>query len=512
MNTPTHPAAEIELFAPVRAHFEAAILRALTAPGTEDLQSLEASLSIDGREATRLMLQASLDLRALRERAARTPPSSRNNAPRSRTVRRSIRSAVGLVSLARLAWSGADNDGPVVPMDSILNLVPERDSLEVRRLVAERVADVSFDRARIALREQGIVVAKRQAEQLVRRVAQDYEAFYEWGRAPWEEADVPDDTLLVMSMDGKGISMIPGGLRDGTRKAQQAASRDEQGGRGDPMAQRTIRPHTRRMAAVASVWDQPKKVRTVEAIVDGLQARDKRTMSEADRALPRPQNKRSWVLVEQGLTAMAQSVMDEAERRDPGHRRRWVVLVDGSVEQRDAVRHEAAKRGVRVTIVTDLIHVIHYVWAAGKALHAGDGKAIEAWVRQTVEKVLRAEDIYPVIAGIRQSATKRGLRGSLREALEKSAAYLEHVGPWLKYAAALAGGLPIATGVIEGACRSLVQDRMGITGARWSVETAEAVLRVRALIACGHWSAYLAFHAQQEHLRNHPHAPMAVAA
>lgn len=55
----------------------------------------------------------------------------------------------------------------------------------------------------------------------------------------------------------------------------------------------------------------------------------------------------------------------------------------------------------------------------------------------------------------------------------------------LHYDRALAEGLPIATGVIEGACRYLVQDRMGRTGARWSLEGAEAVLQLRALRASG---------------------------
>ena len=72
------------------------------------------------------------------------------------------------------------------------------------------------------------------------------------------------------------------------------------------------------------------------------------------------------------------------------------------------------------------------------------------------------------------------------------------------YAAALRAGLPIASGVIEGACRSLVQDRMGLTGARWTVQGAEAVLRIRALIASGDWNAYCRFHLRKEHARNYP--------
>jgi hypothetical protein len=76
--------------------------------------------------------------------------------------------------------------------------------------------------------------------------------------------------------------------------------------------------------------------------------------------------------------------------------------------------------------------------------------------------------------------------------------------PWvLHYDRALAEGLPIATGVIEGACRYLVKDRMGRTGARWSLTGAEAVLRLRALRASGDFDDYWLFHLEQEHQRTH---------
>jgi hypothetical protein len=64
----------------------------------------------------------------------------------------------------------------------------------------------------------------------------------------------------------------------------------------------------------------------------------------------------------------------------------------------------------------------------------------------------------------------------------------------MHYADALRDGLPIATGVIEGACRYLVKDRMDRTGARWSLTGAEAVLRLRAVRASGDFDAYWQFH------------------
>ena len=74
---------------------------------------------------------------------------------------------------------------------------------------------------------------------------------------------------------------------------------------------------------------------------------------------------------------------------------------------------------------------------------------------------------------------------------------------YLRYHDYLAQGFPIATGVIEGACRYLIKDRMDLTGARWSLQGAEAVLRLRSLCISGDWAEYWSFHLQQEHQRNH---------
>lgn len=74
---------------------------------------------------------------------------------------------------------------------------------------------------------------------------------------------------------------------------------------------------------------------------------------------------------------------------------------------------------------------------------------------------------------------------------------------YLDYPTALAAGCPIATGVIEGACRQLVKDRMDITGARWSADGAEAVLKLRAVRTNDDFDDYWRYHLEHERQRNH---------
>ena len=71
--------------------------------------------------------------------------------------------------------------------------------------------------------------------------------------------------------------------------------------------------------------------------------------------------------------------------------------------------------------------------------------------------------------------------------------------PHLDYPTALQRGWPIATGVIEGACRHLVKDRMDITGARWGLTGAEAILKLRAVRCNGDLDDYWAYLAQERH-------------
>jgi hypothetical protein len=112
-------------------------------------------------------------------------------------------------------------------------------------------------------------------------------------------------------------------------------------------------------------------------------------------------------------------------------------------------------------------------------------------------------DSSQVAAGMRRSATLRGLTKRRRKTVDACANYLLGHTRYLRYDRYLAAGLPIATGVVEGACRHLIADRMDLTGARWSLAGAEAVLRLRALRSSGDFDEYWRFHERCEYERNH---------
>jgi hypothetical protein len=71
----------------------------------------------------------------------------------------------------------------------------------------------------------------------------------------------------------------------------------------------------------------------------------------------------------------------------------------------------------------------------------------------------------------------------------------------MKYHHYLKQGFPIASGSVEGACKNLIKDRMERSGMRWTIRTAEAMVKMRALYLSGDFNDYWVFHVGQEQKR-----------
>lgn len=441
----------------------------------------------EGIELMRQLMQGYLHLRSPEE--PETVPVGADGIPRThrRVDSRGLMTIFGDVEVRRSRYS-ARGAGSLAVLDGALNLPSEKYSLGLRRRFALEAARASYDEAVEAIAANtGARVGKRQAEELAVRSAQDFESFYT-AREPQENTF--SSGILVISVDGKGIVMRPEALRAETQAAAKARRHKHQ-----HRLSKGEKRSTRRMATVAAVYTIAPFVREPVDIVSHLAG-----APEPDR--PKPEHKRVWASVKRQPRAVIAQAFDEAERRDPRHTKRWVALVDGNKHQIRVLRQEAERRGIALTIILDIIHVTERLWDAAHVLHdEGDPKA-EAWVSQRLCLILWGR-AGAVAGGIRRSATLRGLTAAERKPMDACANYLLTYKSYLAYDQALALGLPIATGVIEGACRYLVKDRMDRTGARWGLHGAEAVLRLRALRASGDFDAYWRFHVECEQERNH---------
>jgi hypothetical protein len=459
---------------------------------------LEEQLDARGRELVRRLFQGHLDLLAVREER-RDDVAGEDGVVRTRAERGRTRPLVtkfGQVSVSRIAYRSPGRPN-VHLLDAMLNLPEEKHSHGLRKMAAVEAARGSMEAAGAAItRAAGVTIGKRQVEELARRCAAHVEAFY-LQRAV---SPVPDGWPLILTFDGKGIVMLPGALRPATAKAAASAQ-----GKLATRLSPGEKHGRKRMAELACVYDAAPVPRTPQDVIStpAQKRRKKKAQATAPKgkAKPRePQARGKWLTasVTDDIPAVIAAAFDEAERRDPAHQREWVVLIDGNNAQIEAVTAEAASRGVTVTIVIDFIHVLEYCWKAAWSFFDKGEPAAEEWVADQARKILHGK-ARQVAAGIRRRATAYGYAGPERAGADECARYLQNKQDYLGYATALRQGWPIATGIIEGACRHIVKDRMDITGARWGLEGAEAVLKLRALIATGDFENYWRFHLRREH-------------
>jgi hypothetical protein len=451
----------------------------------------ERRLHHDGMKLLREFAQAHYTLRGQARAIAPVVGSDGKERTHRRTgTARAVTTIFGEVEAMRAAHEGRGLTA-LHPTDANLNLPVDQYSLEVRRQVAIAAIRTSFDGAvETVERTTAAHVPKRQAEELVTRAACDFDGFY-----ATEQLKGPEQTsdLLVLSFDQKGVVLLTRDLRDATKKVaqQQSNKLETRYSKGEPHGRK-------RMATVAAVYSIAPYVRTPEQVIAGL--RHVRDASAPPR--PRPECKRIWARLDKTLAQVVADGFVEATTRDPERRKHWLVLIDGDPDLEKLVRAEARQRRIAITVVLDFIHALEYVWRASLAFFTESDSAREAWVLERLLWVLqgRASD---AVAGMTRSATLRKLDKKSRQPVDRCARYLLKRTDMMRYGELLAIGAPIATGVIEGACRHLICDRLDITGARWGLQRAEAVLKLRAINSSGDLDDYWAFHEQAEWQRNH---------
>ena len=490
MNQGFQAESNCEIFSPACDQFESLIFELQSKrAGQMEHGEIETLISHKGTEVLRLLTQAHLDLRALREprRYDLTGPDGNILTRCRENCERSLGTIFGDVAVRRKGYSNPGVESQF-PLDEKLNLPKDKYSHGLRRRVAEEVSRNSFGEAVVNIEKTtGGKVPKRQAEEVAVAVAQDFGTFYS-GEEP--ESAEPRSGIVVMSTDGKGIVMQKEDLRPATRKAAEQEVH-KTGARLQPGEKR----NRKRMATVAAVYNIEAQERTAEEIM-GL-------CSEGERSTrPKPTDKRVWASVEEEPEDVIGTMFEEALRRDPNRSRPWALLVDGGEQQLEIILDYIARYRIDVTLVLDFIHVLEYVWRAAHGLfHVGSQEA-QAWVAEQALRILKGE-AAPVAVEMRRKATRQQLSQTKRKPVDKCAEYLMKYLPMLEYDVYLSEGLPIATGVIEGACRHLIKDRMDLTGARWRLRSAEAVLRIRSLRSSGDFEEYWAFHRAQEYQRNH---------
>jgi hypothetical protein len=342
----------------------------------------------------------------------------------------------------------------------------------------------------LLLRFLGVNVSVAGLEAINEQMAEGVESYRQNRPAPAAETE---GELLVCSADGKGIVM--------RRQADDPA----------PAAHRSKgeKASKKQMAAVASVYTVDRHLRTAEDVVAAL-FRDPRDGPPPPR--PKPQNKHVWAQLcreddegyHSGIELVHEEIFAEVVERNR-YKSHWlrpiVCLYDGQESLWEARERQLPPC---CTNIVDLLHVTPRLWKAAHLFHKEKSEAAEQFVRARCLRVLRGE-VKGVIRGLREMGTKRGLTGPKKKSLAEICGYLENNQERMRYDDYLAEGYPIASGVIEGACRHLVKDRMERAGMHWTPVGAQAMLDVRSVHVDGEWEEYQKYRIRLERQEQYPH-------
>jgi hypothetical protein len=397
-------------------------------------------------------------------------------------------SIFGEFALARTAYGSREGQAiAFVPLDNRLQLPGNPFSYVLQDWDQALAVEEAFGQVNATIaRMLGLDQHVDSLEAMNRQMAEDVTAFREQRPLPAPETE---GDLFVTTADGKGVIVrgagsptLCGGHREKGQKANQ-----------------------KRMATVGAVYSVDRYVRTPEEVVAALF----REPEPVPPPRPRPQNKQEWASLPAdeaeplaSIDVVYRWIQWEWSQRNPDGRRPTVHLHDGQEALWDAcARYLPQENAVDIL---DLMHGTPRLWEAAHVFHREGSAEVVPFVRARVLQVLQGK-VESVIRGLRRLGAHHKITGSKKKTLQRICAYLWKNRHRMKYDEYLKAGYPIASGVIEGACRHLVKDRMERAGMHWTIEGAQAMLDLRSIHVNGNWQAYQAYRLESEMERLYPH-------
>ena len=337
----------------------------------------------------------------------------------------------------------------------------------------------------------GLKQSVHSLERINAQLSDSVEAFWDAHRpAPLAQAH----ELVVCSADAKGVVIRAAGAGQGAASGPAIA------------VDKTARQSDgKKMALIGAVYTVAPYRRTPEQMLEALFA-SSRTHPDLTPP-PRPKPVAKYVrasLSRDAQDSMAPSygcifswLADQYQQRDPHGQQPLVVLMDGQKSLwASAKQHFADASYVEIL---DLMHALGYLWDAAELFYPANAKSQRLSFVQHQTRRLLGGQVQTVIRSL--CGQSRLLRPNQREALTDIVRYFRNNADRMHYDQYLQAGYPIASGVIEGACRHVVCDRMERSGMRWVIAGAEAMLKLRCIGINQDWDQFMAFHIAREQQR-----------
>ncbi len=360
------------------------------------------------------------------------------------------------------------------PLDEALGLGDACYSDRVREISDYLgVYNVYHKRGDILRRLLGLNLSTRVIEETIAEDGVDVESYYAQKGAPEPQTEAE---ILVAQADGKGVPII---------YDQPPPSNPVRLGKGQKRGRK-------KEAIVTTVYTIAPQPRTPQEVVDSF---FDQTESQEKKSRPKPQNKHVWATLDGKDTALDR-LRKQVTHREGAHIQDRVALCDGC----EALQTRIEDRFGPFTLILDFIHADEYLWDVAHSLLGESHPQRLAWMKDQTLQILSGQT-EPLIAQFRQMAQDSHYSASQQAQLTKTANYFARNLPYMDYPTYLQLGWPIASGVIEGACRHFVKDRCELSGMRWERTGVESLLRVRAVAENGDWDDYHLFRKRQRHMR-----------
>jgi hypothetical protein len=380
----------------------------------------------------------------------------------------------------------------VIPLDAKLGLPESDTSYLLQKWSGAQFVKESYKESQITLEGiLGFAPSVNCLEDMAVQASEHGEVYFEQ-QAPIDPATEAE--IIVATSDCKGVPMRK--VDAPRRKAGDDEPRGKRLKKGEKNGQK-------RMACVGGVYSVAPFARTVEDVLNEV------LRKENEKERPEPQNKRLRAVLTHEVDGQEVNAKDvifdwlakEVQQRDPHECRTVVAVMDGETKLRD-LQELKIRRAIGIL---DIWHVTEYLWKLAYCFHREGSDEAEAFVETYLRKLLEGK-VTRVIGGIRQMATKRGdLSRAKQEKLEQYLNYFAERREYMKYDEYLAAGYPIGSGVVEGACRHLVKDRMEQTGMRWRIAGAQAILTLRAIYVNEDWETFHTDRIQTEQRKLYPY-------
>jgi hypothetical protein len=375
------------------------------------------------------------------------------------------RSIFGAIRINR-AYYHAKGEQGVCPLDGALNLPDRGYSYLIQEIASKLAVNGSYEKACEIFGDIfPIDLPIRSLERIVGETCEDAARYYEGKKPP----DTPAQAVVtVATLDKKGVVI-------------RKPAPEDTGTCTDPK-----KPGKKKMSTVISAYNIERHIRSADDVAGEINE-EKPLPSK-----PKPQCKQVWgSLTEAPEKTVAFLAERIRERLRLGNE--LVCILDGEPSLwRLVYRYFPA-----AFFVLDIFHVLEHIADVAHCFYKEKSPEAKKFVRQRLRMLLTG-NVGRLIGGLKQILVKRKLTNSQKYRIGKAIGYLERNKRHMRYDLCLEKGYPIGSGVIEGACRNLINDRLELTGMRWTFAGAESVIRLRAVYINSDWKDFWRFRRKSE--------------